>query len=258
MEEAIQSVLQQSHDHTELIVVDDGSTDGSKETISKTLANLPIEFISIKDSIGNCRAFNMGLRSSSGAYIIDLAADDVLLPDRITEGLATVSAKDIGVEFCNVMNVDENGKELKSHFESGVDVPEGDLYKDLIEKYLISPPGMMIKREVLDALNGYDESLSYEDFDFWIRSSRSYLYGYSNKILVKKRLLPNSHSKHQFRFRTPQQKRTLQVCEKLRFLNESEAENTALRKRCNYEVKQCIRQGNLELIPKFLSLKRGL
>ncbi|MEM6737555.1 MAG: glycosyltransferase [Bacteroidota bacterium] len=251
---AIQSVFDQTHPSVELILVDDGSTDGSKNQIEKKITDKEIYFINIKNPLGNCKAFNLGLKKSSGSYIIDLAADDVLLPKRIEEGLKTFHAKKISIEFCNVLNIDDEGHELGRHFSKESYIPEGDVYVDLIKKYLISPPGMMIKREVLEYLNGYDEKLSYEDFDFWIRSSRQYHYGYTTKTLVKKRNIPGSLSKKQFSLLTKHQKSTLRVCQKIKALNRSKKENIALRNRCLYEIKQCLKQGNLNLIPEFLKL----
>ena len=53
---------------------------------------------------------------------------------------------------------------------------------------------MMMRRDVLNELGGYDETLSYEDFDFWVRSARLYHYGYVDEVLTLKRQLPNSLS----------------------------------------------------------------
>ena len=215
VKEAISSVLNQSYKDIELIIVDDGSTDESKEVITSAIGDTDTLFISNSKSEGNCKAFNKGFRESRGSYIIDLAADDALLPSRIMEGLKTFQKKEIGVEFCNVMNIDRHGKQLDVHFKKGIDVPEGGIYRHLIERYIISPPGMMIQRKVLEDLNGYDEFLHYEDFDFWIRSSRTHEYGYTNNVLVNKRILKHSHSKSQFKFRNKHQKSTLEVCEKI-------------------------------------------
>lgn len=251
--ESINSVLEQTYPNVELIVVDDGSTDNSKGSINKVL-DKEIQFIDIKKSIGNCNAFNKGFEASTGDFIIDLAADDLLLPNRIEEGLKTFETKLVGVEFCNVLNVDPAGDELNVHFSEHAEVPEGDIYKELITTYFISPPGMMMKREVLEELGGYDESLSYEDFDFWIRSSRKYEFGYTNQVLVKKRNVPNSLSKSQFRFLSKHQRSTLKVCKKIKKLNRYNEEKLALRKRCLYEIKNCLKQGNIHLIPSFIKL----
>ena len=250
---SIQSVLDQTYKKVELIVVDDGSEDDSKKVIREKLRDTSIQFIDIPQSIGNCKAFNRGFFTSKGDYIIDLAADDLLNPKRIEMGLKTFAKHDIGVEFCNVLHIDPNGEEIGTHF-TGSTPPQGDIYGELIQRYFISPPGMMMGRKVLEELNGYDESLSYEDFDFWIRSSRNHHYAYTDEVLVKKTILNNSLSAKQFRFRSPHQKSTLRVCQKIKELNQTQEEEKALRKRCLYEIKQCLKQGNLGLIPSFLRL----
>lgn len=254
VQEAVESVLNQVYENTELIIVDDGSTDDSKKKIKKISTIHHLQFIDIPQPIGNCRAFNKGLKSAAGDFIIDLAADDILLPERIKKGLQTFQKKSIGVEFCNVMNIDQRGKTKDLHFQMGDLIPEGDVYLKLITQYFISPPGMMIKRAVLEELNGYDEELLYEDFDFWIRSSRIYLYGYTDEVLVKKRDVNTSLSKSQFRLFTKHQRSTLVVCKKIKLLNKSTEERKALRKRCFYEIKNCLRQGNISLIPSFIRL----
>lgn len=258
--QAIQSVLDQTYPEIELIVVDDGSTDGSKEMISAFIRDKDIEFIDIPDSIGNCAAFNKGFRLSKGAYIIDLAADDLLLPERVLRGINTFLKTDAGVTFCDVMNVDENEVELGTHYKRDSDevlleeIPEGDLYLELVKRYFISPPGMMIKREVLEELDGYDESLSYEDFDFWIRSSRNWKYAFTDDVLVQKRDIIGSLSDEQFTYKSKHQETTLRVCQKIKALNRTKLEDSALRKRSIYEITQCVKQGNWKLIPRFLRL----
>lgn len=251
--QAILSVWNQSYPNVELIVVDDGSSDDSKEVIRQKLEGRDIKFIDIHAPIGNCAAFNKGFFYSKGEYIIDLAADDILMPERVLRGVNTFMRSNAGVTFCNVMNITQDGKELDVHFKKQP-IPEGDLYIELIKRYLISPPGMMMKREVLDELGGYDESLSYEDFDFWIRSSRNWDYAYTDEVLVKKRKTEGSLSEKQFQFKTKHQETTLKVCQKVKELNRTKDENLALRRRCLYEVKQCLKQGNLQLIPDFLKL----
>lgn len=260
MKDAIESVWKQCYPNIELIVVDDGSTDGSKESIQSILENKNIKFINIETSLGNCKAFNLGFGESTGEYIIDLAADDILMSERVLSGINTFMKSNAGVTFCDVLNIDENGKELGTHFkrdqkENLIEkIPEGDVYTDLIKRYFISPPSMMIKRQVLEELSGYDETLSYEDFDFWIRSSRNWEYAFTNEVLVKKRKVPGSLSDQQFRRKSTHQKSTLRVCQKIKELNRTREERSALRTRCLYEINQCLKQRNFKLISGFLRL----
>jgi len=176
------------------------------------------------------------------------------------KGINTFMHSDAGVTFCDVLNIDEEGNELTTHFKRSINgrilekVPEGDIYQELIKRYFISPPSMMIKREVLEDLGGYDEQLLYEDFDFWIRSSRKWKYAFTDDVLVKKRIVPNSLGQKQFQKKSHYQESTLHVCQKIKELNRTKAEDSALRKRCLYEIRQCITQRNWHLVWPFIKL----
>lgn len=258
---AIRSVLSQTYKNVELIVVDDGSTDGSQETIKEAI-QAKGHFVALRENLGNCKAFNQGFLLSRGDFIIDLAADDLLLPGRIEEGIRDFgrAGPKAGVHFSDAFLIDKSGNILDTHYkrdpsgELQKEVPSGDIYLHLISRYFISPPTMMFRRAVLEKLGGYDESLTYEDFDFWIRSSRDFHYTLNKAPLVKKRLLKGSHSTTQTAFRNRHQLTTYKVCEKIFGLNRSDAEDRALIIRCRYEIRQCIRTLNLELIPNYYRL----
>src|SRR5258705_6164145 len=86
--EAIGSVQRQTYSRIQLVVVDDASADKSAQVIRESIRNCPeIIFLSLPQNLGNCRAFNKGLAVSTGSFIIDLAADDVLMPYRVQAGL---------------------------------------------------------------------------------------------------------------------------------------------------------------------------
>ena len=113
---------------------------------------------------------------------------------------------------------------------------------------------MMFRREVLDALGGYDENLTYEDFDFWIRSSRIFQYHYVSEILVKKRKLKNSLSEKQFKILNRHNYSTYRVCLKIASLNKTKDERDALERRLQYEMRQCIRALDFSLAYKYFRL----
>jgi glycosyltransferase involved in cell wall biosynthesis len=254
--EALHSVLNQDYKHIELIIVDDGSLDGTKSRITEFLLKHPsVKYLDINGSIGNCKAFNKGWLLASGKYIIDLAADDVLLPTRVAEGVKCLSVGSAGVHFTDAWIMDADGRIMSKHNDRfSKPIPQGDIYQTLVSRYLICPPTMMIKRDVLEALNGYDETLDYEDFDFWVRSSRDFEYVYTDEPLVKKRIVKNSHSSTQNKFRNNHQRSTLQVCKKIVQMNRTKADRQALKQRCWHEIRQCIKKGNLGLIPDYLSI----
>ncbi len=262
---ALESAITQTYPNIEIIVVDDASTDGSRKEIESFLQDHPdIKFIPLSKNLGNCAAFNLAFARTEGKYIIDLAADDLLLPVRVEMGVADLEMADktYGVHFSDAFIIDKEGKILNTHFVRNQDgdliedIPQGDIYRELITRYFINPPTMMMKREVLEALGGYDETLSYEDFDFWIRSSRKYKYLFNKTPLVKKRVLKKSLSSNQFTFRNKHQTSTQEVCQKILSLNQTKAENQALISRCWYEIRQCLKTLNLQLIPGYLKLIR--
>ncbi len=262
VQEAIQSVLGQSYRNIELIIVDDASTDGSQEEILDTIQGTDIHFIALEQNIGNCAAFNIGFRASTGQYLIDLAGDDILLPIRVELGIMDFAqAKpNVGVHFSDAFIVDETGEMLTTHHRRNVDghilehIPTGDIYLHLIKKYFICPPTMMIKRDVLESLDGYDDSLKYEDFDFWIRSARRWEYVFNKTPLVKKRVVKNSDSVNQFAIKSGHAHSTLTICTKIFQLNQSKKEDQALIWRCFYEIKLCIKTRHFGLIKAYFGL----
>lgn len=261
--EAIESVWAQEDKLVELIVVDDASTDGSKEEIKNVLKGTDVPFINLNKRRGHCAAFNLGLKESAGDYIIDLAADDVLLPQRVLKGVQDFqkAGSKAGVHFSDAYICDEAGVNVGTHDDLfnikhrvGGSIPTGNIYLPLIARYFICPPTMMMRREVLDKLQGYDERLAYEDFDFWIRSARDFQYIHHQAPLVKKRMVRKSDSVMQVSFRSKHSLSTFKVCEKIFHLNINKEEDLALVQRCFYEIKQCFKTLNVELIVPYIRL----
>jgi GT2 family glycosyltransferase len=217
-----------------------------------------ITVIKLQKNVGICKAFNIAFKVATGDFLIDLAADDILLPNRLSHGINSFQrvADDYGVIFGDAEWINEGGEHL--HFHSArfphSNVPVGDIYKDLVERYFICSPTMMFRRSVLDRLNGYDESLTYEDFDFWIRSSRHFKYHYDSQALVKKRKVRNSLSHEQFKILNKHSVSTYRVCVKVLELNRTLEEQRALRIRIQYEIRQSIRTLDIRLAYKYALL----
>ena len=84
--ETLKSVLNQTYDNIEVIVVDDFSTDNSADVISSFMVKHPeIKFIQNHRNLGITKSFNRILKKTKGKYIIDLAADDLLLPNCVMQ-----------------------------------------------------------------------------------------------------------------------------------------------------------------------------
>ena len=259
VKEAIESVFNQTHSNIQLIVVDDASSDNSVEVIRQLVAkHTSIDFHPLQKNQGNCKAFNHGLAHAKGDYIIDLAADDVLLPARIETGVQKLQqvGKEYGVHFSDAELISETGDHLSWHSDRfpHKTIPQGDIYKELISRYFICPPTMMYTREAINDLTGYDESLTYEDFDFLIRSSRKFKYAYSPVPLVKKRITTHAMAKGQFKLFSKYSRSTLIVCEKILGLNKTQEEKKALTIRIFYELRLNLRLLNFGIVVKYFFL----
>lgn len=255
VKEAILSVLSQTYQPVQLLVVDDASTDNSVRIIREMVALHPeIVFLQLAKNVGNCKAFNHALKYAQGEYLIDLAADDVLLAERVSKGVEALSkaGREYGVNFSDACWISEDGSFLHLHSDRFPHhtVPQGNVYLELIDRFFICSPTVMFRREVIEALEGYDESLAYEDFDFWIRSSRRFFYCYTPEVLVKKRVVRNSMSQKQFSLFSSQLTSTFRACEKIMALNKSDNEQRALGRRILYEMKVALRLLHLPLLIK--------
>ncbi|MEJ0056472.1 MAG: glycosyltransferase [Bacteroidota bacterium] len=261
VEEAIRSVQHQTYPNIELIVIDDHSTDSSASVIRRILPGLSnTHFISLPSNLGNCKAFNQGLKQAKGDFVIDLSADDLLLPQRVEKGVHAFqqAGDNVGVNFTDAELIDKNGETLGFHSERfpHPTVPQGNIYAEVLSRYFINSPSMMIRKKVFDTLDGYDESLAYEDFDFWVRSARLFDYSYIPDVLIKNRVLYNSLGNRQYRRGSKQLRSTLKVCEKAFEINKTRDEHEALKKRIYYELRQAIRLGELRLARDYWRLLR--
>lgn len=259
VKEAILSVKSQTYPNIELLVVDDASSDKSVQVIEECVTLYPeMRFIRLDKNVGSCKAFNRALAISRGDFVIDLAADDVLFPTRISKGVEALSraGERFGVNFTDADWITADGRRLYSHSERFPHhtIPEGDVYVHLIRRFFICSPTMMYRGEVIRSLGGYDETLAYEDFDFWIRSSRHYHYCYTPEILVKKRIVKDSMSQKQFSVFSRQLSSTYRVCEKILELNRTMEEQRALAGRLCYEIRVCIRLLAFRLALKYVRL----
>ncbi len=248
MIDCLQSVVNQTYKNVEIIIVDDFSEDKSREKILEFCKNnLQCHYTFNEKNIGNCRSFNQALKVSKGKYIIDLSTDDVLLPNRIVEQVNLMEISlDVGVAFSDANYINEKSEYI-GNFKKNVRFPIGRVYEDILAgRCYTMPVTMMIRRTILEQLNGYDETLAYEDFDFWVRSSRICNFGYVPKILSYQRILNGSHSTNFFVKNSLLVQSSAKVCEKAYFLNETESENNALAIRLRFELLRCAFTENYE------------
>lgn len=268
--ESLNSVFNQSYKNIELIIADDFSDDASKRTIENWIKDYPyVIFIANESNLGNTKTFNNALQFAKGDYIIDLATDDVLLPNCIEKQVNTFLNSEqtkLGIVYGNAAIISENNKHLRYYYEVDAEKKalikpaSGDIYMAMLnQSSMICSVSSMVKRDVLEELKGYDENLAYEDLDLWIRTSRNYNFEFIDAILVQKREVENSLG-NQFYKKFNRRTREINhssflVIKKAITLNKTKNENKALLKRLHYEMTKAYKTFDIWLFIKYIPLE---
>ncbi len=261
--EMLRSVWQVNYPRVQLIIADDASTDGSQQVIKSWAKDKPVTTLFNKENLGNCVTFNRALQGAKGDFIIDLAADDVLMPESIATAVKTLQHKGTayGVFFADASLINEKNETIGVHktpsfFKDG-QVPQGNVYTYVLSKYFINPATMVYRKTLLTQLGGYNEALSYEDFDFWVRSARITKYCYAPEVTVSKRIHGGSVSAGQYSRKSKMLESTFIVCQSAFALNKTKLEDWALVKRLMFESKMAFTSLNFKVAfaMLFLGLK---
>jgi len=182
---AIKSVLNQTYQDIEIIIVDDGSTDETEKVI-KRCRNKKIKYIKHKKTIGPGAARNTGIDATCGDYIAFLDSDDEWLPKKLEKQISLFkkNVAKTGLTYCGVELVDQYSGKTK---EKWLPKYRGYVFeKNLAKNFIVGGSSTVIlQREAIKKVGKFDESLpSCEDWDLWIRIARHYEFDFAPEILV--------------------------------------------------------------------------
>lgn len=168
---AISSVLYQTFTDYEIVVVDDGSNDGTADCLVPLRHQ--IKYLKHPRNLGVSAARNSGIMASSSPFIAFLDSDDYWLPEKLFTQMAFFR-QNPGVAACQTDEIwIRKGVRVnpgKRHIK-----PSGDIFKASLRRCLVSPSAVMLKRSLLDKVGLFDEDLSAcEDYDLWLRISHRY------------------------------------------------------------------------------------
>ncbi|MEW6608546.1 MAG: glycosyltransferase [bacterium] len=183
--QAINSVVEQTYQDIEIIVVDDGSTDNTKRIIEPFMDKI---YYIYKDNGGPASARNVGIKSSKGEYIAFLDADDIWLPQKLELQINLFQqCQEIDWIHTNLVLIDESGNVIG--IRKLTEILSGSIFKILFMENWVLTSSVMMKRECLKIIGNFDETLSVnQDYDLWLRLSHYYKCGYLEQPLVKYRI----------------------------------------------------------------------
>ncbi len=178
LEDTIESVLRQSFQDYEFIIVDDASTDHSMEIIGKYQKDPRIRVHRQEKNGQICTALNKGLSLAKGKYIARIDSDDLWLPDKLERQVCYMeSHEECGVCFTQLDIIDEDGNIINDHesalyslFSQENRTREAWIRKLYLEGNCLPHPSAVIRRDALFAVGEYDYiGLQLQDYDLWLR-----------------------------------------------------------------------------------------
>jgi glycosyltransferase involved in cell wall biosynthesis len=190
--ETVESALHQNLSDVEIVVVDDGSVDGTREVLSSRFGD-QIVYI-YQTNRGRSAARNRGITESTGEYVVFLDSDDLLLPNALeVQSLFLDTHPAVGVAYTDGYYCDEVGRDLEPISKTRPPLRGRNMLETLVlDNVIIAPHSAMVRRHCLDRLGApfFDENLSVgEDSDFWIRLAHlGCLFEYHDVVTCKYRV----------------------------------------------------------------------
>ncbi len=189
--DAINSVLNQTCPDHEVIVVDDGSRDDSRQVIAQFGDKVNSIF---QDNQGLSAARNIGIQAARGAFIGVLDADDMYEPDFIETLVSQMESRpDADGIYCGYRFVDEANRPLPQ--VEAREVPPDDLFQALVDGNFLVPEAMLVRNYCYEKAGFFDTSLSaLEDLDMWLRIAAQFKIIHTTEVLTRHRILSGSMS----------------------------------------------------------------
>lgn len=198
LSEALNSLLRQTYNDIEIIIIDDGSTDETKNIVAPYLLNKKIKYFYINNS-GTAKAKNFGLQQAHGQYIQILDADDLLNPNAISEKITFLkknpqySAVYSDFEYFDNKKKQKISPNKRLSFRSA---KSGSLFNDLIKGNFLAINSLLISKNIFNHAGLFNENLAHhEDWELWLRFDLAgCTWGFLNKKLALCRLHETSLS----------------------------------------------------------------
>jgi len=204
VEESIRSVLEQTYENIEIIVLDDGSSDSSPEILKKLSEQYGF-YYEHQNNIGLPATLNKAIKIASGDFISFVASDDVFLPDKIQ--LLMDAFKELNEEYAVVcgdayfidndsgyISREKNGKQFNTAVNFYIDGKKDfslkdkfGVYESFLSSNYIPILSTLIKKKALVEVGLYEENIHLEDLNMWFKLSKKHRFHYIDVPVAKYR-----------------------------------------------------------------------
>lgn len=194
VEASIRSVLAQRYGNLELIVVDDGSTDHTKEVVA-ALPDPRLRYIGHERNRGAAAARNTGLKQASGRYIAFQDSDDEWMPEKLGLQVEVLERGDHKLGMVHTGFSRMRGRESRPTEWLPKHLRSGDIAGQILRGNFIGTPTAVVRRECFEKAGHFDTRLDHlEDWEMWIRIAQFYRVSYMDRTLVVTHDLPDGLS----------------------------------------------------------------
>lgn len=188
IERSIRSILNQTYEEFELLIVDDGSTDNTKEVVER-IKDSRIRYIPCGENGGAARARNIGIAEAQYDYIAFQDSDDEWHPDKLEKqmGVMMEASEDTGLVYCEYHYNGLGGREeITPDRKIPLEQKRGHIFPYLLAGNMIGTPVMLVKRECFQKVGIFNEKFPcLEDYELVLRIAREYRIEFIPECLME-------------------------------------------------------------------------
>ena len=182
IDRSINSVISQTYPINEIIVIDDGSNDGTYDLIKRNFPQVSLQY---QENKGVSNARNIGIKLAKSKWIAFLDSDDEWLPKKVEEQINLLNIN-LSFKICHTDEVwirnQVRVNPMKKHRKYG-----GDIYNKCLPLCVISPSSIIIHKDIFNDIGLFDEELPVcEDYDMWLRICSKYSVLFLDQKLINK------------------------------------------------------------------------
>lgn len=184
IKKSVDSILNQTYDNIEVIVVDDCSTDNTKEVIKK-IKDERVKYIKLKKNSGACVARNTGIKAATGKYISFNDSDDEYMSTKIEKQYNNLIKNKSDMDFCKIgIHIDDEIVMIPS-LNQEINIFNKKYLTELVNDNYISTQAIFIKRSIASKILFNEELPRLQDYDFVLRCVPLVKLSYTSENLVE-------------------------------------------------------------------------